>query len=146
MTAPWSSSGRILWSVKGCASGGRRPTSSLRSLFLVVKQLKVELSSGKKNKTEEYEIYRPRWKPILYWLRFFFLDLLNSFPIACFYVVWCSCPHLVRRHCIEVTPGSRFSLISEDMCIRCGICVKVNTFPPFCTMLGVPTIITAFLI
>ncbi|KAL6877629.1 hypothetical protein ACP4OV_012844 [Aristida adscensionis] len=33
-----------------------------------------------------------------------------------------------RRQCIEVTPASKLSLISEDLCIGCGICVKVCPF------------------
>lgn len=27
--------------------------------------------------------------------------------------------------CIEVTPASRLAFISEELCIGCGICVKV---------------------
>ncbi|XP_024318095.1 ABC transporter E family member 2 isoform X2 [Brachypodium distachyon] len=32
------------------------------------------------------------------------------------------------RQCIEVTPSSKVSLISEELCIGCGICVKVCPF------------------
>lgn len=28
--------------------------------------------------------------------------------------------------CIEVTPASKLATISEDLCIGCGICVKVG--------------------
>ena len=29
--------------------------------------------------------------------------------------------------CIEVNPGSKIAWISEELCIGCGICVKVRT-------------------
>jgi ATP-binding cassette subfamily E protein 1 len=37
-----------------------------------------------------------------------------------------SCP-VVRagKLCIEVTPDSKISFISEELCIGCGICVQV---------------------
>ncbi|CAN6231297.1 unnamed protein product, partial [Urochloa humidicola] len=39
------------------------------------------------------------------------------------------CPvNATGRQCIQVTPSSRVSMISEDMCIGCGICVKVCPF------------------
>ncbi|CAN6278280.1 unnamed protein product [Urochloa humidicola] len=39
------------------------------------------------------------------------------------------CPvNATGRQCIQVTPSSKASLISEDMCIGCGICVKVCPF------------------
>ncbi|CAL5022592.1 unnamed protein product [Urochloa decumbens] len=39
------------------------------------------------------------------------------------------CPvNATGRQCIQVTPSSKTSLISEDMCIGCGICVKVCPF------------------
>ncbi|KAF8668019.1 hypothetical protein HU200_052474 [Digitaria exilis] len=39
------------------------------------------------------------------------------------------CPvNATGRQCIQVTPSSKLSLISEDMCIGCGICVKVCPF------------------
>ncbi|TVU32502.1 hypothetical protein EJB05_24233 [Eragrostis curvula] len=39
------------------------------------------------------------------------------------------CPvNATGRQCIEVTPSSKVSLISEDLCIGCGICVKVCPF------------------
>ncbi|OEL26403.1 ABC transporter E family member 2 [Dichanthelium oligosanthes] len=39
------------------------------------------------------------------------------------------CPvNATGRQCIQVTPSSKVSLISEDMCIGCGICVKVCPF------------------
>lgn len=39
------------------------------------------------------------------------------------------CPvNATGRQCIQVTPSSTVSLISEDMCIGCGICVKVCPF------------------
>ncbi|KAM0916304.1 hypothetical protein ACQ4PT_010365 [Festuca glaucescens] len=39
------------------------------------------------------------------------------------------CPvNATGRHCIEVTPSSKVSLISEDLCIGCAICVKVCPF------------------
>jgi len=38
-----------------------------------------------------------------------------------------SCP-VVRmgKLCIEVNPNSKIAAISEELCIGCGICVKVN--------------------
>lgn len=38
-----------------------------------------------------------------------------------------SCP-VVRmgKLCIEVAPDSKIAFISEELCIGCGICVKVN--------------------
>lgn len=38
-----------------------------------------------------------------------------------------SCP-VVRmgKLCIEVSPNSKIAAISEELCIGCGICVKVN--------------------
>lgn len=41
-----------------------------------------------------------------------------------------SCP-VVRmgKLCIEVTPTDRIAVISETLCIGCGICVKVIDFP-----------------
>lgn len=38
-----------------------------------------------------------------------------------------SCP-VVRmgKLCIEVSPNSKIASISEELCIGCGICVKVN--------------------
>lgn len=40
-----------------------------------------------------------------------------------------SCP-VVRmgKLCIEVSPLSKIASLSEELCIGCGICVKVNTF------------------
>ncbi|KAL6646830.1 hypothetical protein ACP70R_015524 [Stipagrostis hirtigluma subsp. patula] len=39
------------------------------------------------------------------------------------------CPvNATGRQCIEVTPTSKVSLISEELCIGCGICVKVCPF------------------
>lgn len=40
-----------------------------------------------------------------------------------------SCP-VVRmgKLCIEVTPNDKIATISEELCIGCGICVKVNQF------------------
>ncbi|CAN6272311.1 unnamed protein product [Urochloa humidicola] len=39
------------------------------------------------------------------------------------------CPvNATGRQCIQVTPSSKVSMISEDMCIGCGICVKVCPF------------------
>lgn len=40
-----------------------------------------------------------------------------------------SCP-VVRmgKLCIEVTPNSKIASISEELCIGCGICVKVLFF------------------
>jgi len=39
------------------------------------------------------------------------------------------CPvNATGRQCIQVTPSSKVSLISEDLCIGCGICVKVCPF------------------
>lgn len=29
------------------------------------------------------------------------------------------------KHCIEVNPTSKSAFISEELCIGCGICVKV---------------------
>lgn len=39
-----------------------------------------------------------------------------------------SCP-VVRmgKLCIEVNPNSRIASISEELCIGCGICVKVGS-------------------
>lgn len=39
-----------------------------------------------------------------------------------------SCP-VVRmgKLCIEVNPNSKIASISEELCIGCGICVKVST-------------------
>lgn len=41
-----------------------------------------------------------------------------------------SCP-VVRmgKLCIEVTPNSKIAAISEELCIGCGICVKVSSEP-----------------
>ncbi|KAG2650229.1 hypothetical protein PVAP13_1NG228138 [Panicum virgatum] len=39
------------------------------------------------------------------------------------------CPvNAIGRQCIQVTPSSKVSLISEDLCVGCGICVKVCPF------------------
>ncbi|KAG2650239.1 hypothetical protein PVAP13_1NG226338 [Panicum virgatum] len=39
------------------------------------------------------------------------------------------CPvNATVRQCIQVTPSSKVSLIFEDLCIGCGICVKVCPF------------------
>jgi len=39
------------------------------------------------------------------------------------------CPvNATGRQCIEVTQSSKVSLISEDLCVGCGICVKVCPF------------------
>jgi len=40
-----------------------------------------------------------------------------------------SCP-VVRmgKLCIEVNPNSKIAAISEELCIGCGICVKVISF------------------
>lgn len=44
-----------------------------------------------------------------------------------------SCP-VVRmgKLCIEVTPYSKKASISEELCIGCGICVKVENVSIFC--------------
>ena len=34
--------------------------------------------------------------------------------------------------CIEVAPTSKVSWISEELCIGCGICVKVSSQQPMC--------------
>ena len=34
---------------------------------------------------------------------------------------------LIGKLCIEVTPVDKFAFISEELCIGCGICVKVIT-------------------
>lgn len=46
-----------------------------------------------------------------------------------------SCP-VVRlgKLCIEVQPTDKISVISEELCIGCGICVKVRRLP-FCAWL-----------
>lgn len=50
-----------------------------------------------------------------------------------------SCP-VVRtgKFCIEVTPDSKISFISESMCIGCGICVKKCPFGAI-TIINLPT-------
>ena len=35
------------------------------------------------------------------------------------------CVLFAGRLCIEVTPASKIAFISEELCIGCGICVKV---------------------
>lgn len=39
-----------------------------------------------------------------------------------------SCP-VVRmgKLCVEVAPNDKIAIISEELCIGCGICVKVST-------------------
>jgi 4Fe-4S binding domain len=46
---------------------------------------------------------------------------------------------LAGKLCIEVTPASKVAYISEELCIGCGICVKVgycagalSVLPPPC--------------
>jgi ATP-binding cassette, sub-family E, member 1 len=34
--------------------------------------------------------------------------------------------HFAGKLCIEVNPGSKIAWISEELCIGCGICVKVR--------------------
>ena len=36
------------------------------------------------------------------------------------------CAIYAGRLCIEVTPASKIAFISEELCIGCGICVKVS--------------------
>ena len=36
------------------------------------------------------------------------------------------CTIYAGRLCIEVTPASKIAFISEELCIGCGICVKVS--------------------
>lgn len=37
------------------------------------------------------------------------------------------CFHICAgKLCIEVTPSSRIAYISEELCIGCGICIKVG--------------------
>lgn len=45
-----------------------------------------------------------------------------------------SCP-VVRmgKLCIEVSPNSKIASLSEELCIGCGICVKVKSWFPFVT-------------
>lgn len=47
-----------------------------------------------------------------------------------------SCP-VVRmgKLCIEVGPNSKIASLSEELCIGCGICVKVNNFTFFFLLL-----------
>lgn len=35
---------------------------------------------------------------------------------------------ITGKLCIEVTPASKIAFISEELCIGCGICVKVSVF------------------
>ena len=38
-----------------------------------------------------------------------------------------SCPVVrIGKLCIEVTPKDKIAIISEELCIGCGICVKVT--------------------
>ena len=38
-----------------------------------------------------------------------------------------SCPVVrIGKFCIEVTPDSKIAFLSEELCIGCGICVKVE--------------------
>ena len=49
-----------------------------------------------------------------------------------------SCP-VVRmgKLCIEVTPADKVATISEDLCIGCGICVKVTAPAILCAVINV---------
>lgn len=38
---------------------------------------------------------------------------------------WLCLTHYTGKLCIEVTPASKIAFISEELCIGCGICVKV---------------------
>lgn len=43
-----------------------------------------------------------------------------------------SCPVVkMGKLCIEVEPTSKYAKISEELCIGCGICVKVLLLNPF---------------
>ena len=49
-----------------------------------------------------------------------------------------SCPVVkMGKLCIEVTPASKLSFISEDLCIGCGICVKKCPFQAI-TIINIP--------
>lgn len=50
-------------------------------------------------------------------------------PKKCWLECKTKCPvNLIGKICIEVTKDSKQSLISEILCIGCGICVKVCPF------------------
>ena len=36
---------------------------------------------------------------------------------------------LTGKLCVEATPASKMAWISEELCIGCGICVKVRNLP-----------------
>ncbi|KAG8363537.1 hypothetical protein BUALT_Bualt19G0032700 [Buddleja alternifolia] len=64
-------------------------------------------------------------------LIFFFLAhiLQSSFIIRVWYWrIGVISEQIVRKLCIEVTPSSKISFISEELCIGCGICVKKCPF------------------
>lgn len=49
--------------------------------------------------------------------------------------------------CIEVTPASKIAFISEELCIGCGICVKVCKYSwnPFSVCALVPLCLMEFI-
>ena len=61
------------------------------------------------------------------------LGTLLSLVNACHHVCQCIQPPVfyittlsAGKLCIEVTPASKVAWISEELCIGCGICVKVR--------------------
>ena len=40
------------------------------------------------------------------------------------------CPPPAGKLCIEVSPASKIAFLSEELCIGCGICVKVRLLAP----------------
>lgn len=53
-----------------------------------------------------------------------------------------SCP-VVRmgKLCIEVNPNSKIASISEELCIGCGICVKVSSWQIHCNLFVIYSIL-----